>query len=228
MEARGQLTVDDLVFIATTLSSSKRVYGYILDSVFDKDTRYSVLDNPLLYEKIQEARPPHISCYLFCYLKLRYVLTQNGFHGIDLAHFLASAIQDVGSQLLIGTDTDMWCSPDAYVYDLYAELMHTNDENAFLLGVALGNYVLTFAGLFPDKTQKIFLKEDITQEFIEEGIQGYQYAMECCEEANRMDMVPLLMEVKKNFRTLKDVVSKAFSTDEENPTCLSSEIPFPL
>jgi hypothetical protein len=222
---RARFTVADFDFIVRTLAHSRADSVSLVDLLSDSETRDSVLDHPLLVEKIlSNAGHLHISSQFYFYVLARHVLHEAGIGDRKVSDYIGSLLETFSraNQLQAGDDDRV--RAHEYISDMLIALKRATPEQTFLLRAHVGNYSLFITGIFHENTQRRSLRGAPDIDFYEQiGRANYQLVASH-ETARRCELTDVFAALADRFHdvrlALNDLTDRLLHLDEDSRPAL--------
>ena len=150
-KCRTRLSGEDFAFIKAVLGQSPTDSVALQSLLLDPDALDSILDQPALYEAIQDrSQTLKISTHFYFYVLVRQTLLDAGIDDRDLTDYVASLLvtfsrSDSHKRLFPGLK-----APLRYLVDIVAQIEKSDYYHRFFLYAHLGNQTLFLSGLFPN------------------------------------------------------------------------------
>lgn len=146
-DCRERLTIDDLQFLASTLTSHRDGSAAVMKLLQDSSACEAALESDRLLKALLETPEPlRVTPRLYFYVLVRRALAGFERHIADyIASVLAAFLHTCRWRTLPGHPE---CTAD-FVSDMLAVLSAASSEHEFLIRVHVGNYSLFMTGIFP-------------------------------------------------------------------------------
>lgn len=156
-ECRNRLKAEDFAFIQKALSESEEENSVLLDLFKDEESRDSLLDHRLVYERlIDECKCLQVSSELYFYVLTRWMLKRVGIDDRLFADYIASVLvsfsQGANNKKIKRTDPSMGYHRP-YISDMLALIQEAGSDEAFLIRSHIADYSLFISGIFADRVK---------------------------------------------------------------------------
>jgi hypothetical protein len=153
-DARSRFTSDDLSLLIEWVTGGQATPEDVDIWLQDEDLDV-VLDRPGLAERLLEVPVPGPSSSLLFYVLVRQTLLLRRLDDRRLADYCAALLREFGQK-----DRAFRIAPHddhchRYLVDILTDLSASTGERQFRVLVHLGNYALWFAGVFPDRIERV-------------------------------------------------------------------------
>ncbi len=202
---RTRITREDLAFLITALERSDRQRAPLRTLAEDPDALDSLLDSPLLFQRLLAAPTLlDVSPYFFYYVVVRRAFLDHGIDDRRVADYVGALL----SQHVQGRGDA--ARPGVYLVDLVREIAEARTaEHAFSLQAEVGDRALYLAGVFPDWIyhRHRYGRRPVDLEYYEEMGSRYYAAAARHEAAARLELAEVLGFLGDAFVALRQALN---------------------
>ncbi len=220
---RDKFTAEDFEFIVDTLAKDTKNKSALSDLLTDEVTRDKVLDDDILFQKVnQNTGFCKISPYFYFYILTRRVFTELDLDDRNLADYVACMLAEFCSLRRSMTISKYHNKKHQYFTDLMLDFINSSSHEAFLIRSHMGNYALFLTGFFPDY---IFRKSTYGRKapgfdyYEKMGSSSYHWASQH-SMAVKYSLEEILANLAQRFRlvriALNNMIDKYLTLDDQS------------